>query len=75
MYARRRSILPLAVMLSSASPARHAALQAPTGCSAQTLIGRERRRHTDTTLQPTAVAADQTLRKGDQLRGGRATTC
>lgn len=73
MHAKRRSILPLAVLLSlGLAGTANAALQgSDTGANSQTLIGRDDDATTDTTLQPPGVAADQTLRKGDQLRGGR----
>lgn len=73
MHTRRRSILPLAVLLSlGIAGTANAALQGTdTSTTGQTLIGRDDDTTTDTTLQPAGVAADQTLRKGDQLRGGR----
>ena len=71
--ARRRSILPLAVLLSiGLAGTANAALQgSDSSAAAQTLIGRDDDATTDPTLQPPGVTADQTLRKGDQLRGGR----
>ena len=73
MHARRRSILPLAVLLGlGIAGTAGAALQGTeTSAAPQVLIGRDDDTTTDTTIQPAGVAADQTLRKGDQLRGGR----
>ncbi len=57
---------------AAAAGSASAALQGDenTG-SGQIVIGRDNDSTVDPTIQPPGVAADQSLRKGDQLRGGR----
>jgi len=54
----------------AAIPASAALIDNPTAAGARVLIGADDDTTTDTTLQPPGVAADQTLRKGDQLVSG-----
>ncbi len=73
MHPRRRSVpfLALLASLGLAGTAEAALQGSETSATPQVLIGRDDDTTTDSTIQPAGVAADQTLRKGDQLRGGR----
>jgi len=73
MLASRQIVAPLAVLLAVAAAGQaSAALQGTENTGArQLLIGRDDDATTDPVIQPPGVVADQSLRKGDQLGGGR----
>jgi hypothetical protein len=71
---RRRALViaagAAAAVAAAAVPASANLVDLPNAASPQVIIGADNDTTTDTTLQPPGVAADQTLRKGDQLIAG-----
>jgi hypothetical protein len=65
------SVVAISAFAAAAGSAT-AALQGDDSTGAgQIIVGRDNDSTLDPTIQPPGVAADQSLRKGDQLRGGR----